>query len=1082
MLPFNYYSKLTRAFDYSMCRKHWELRNDPINGRIHKVLAIIQALPILGHIVSVGESYYGFRSLREKTQSEITNVAMKVLAASPPATVAQKSTETTDVHLGRLAIAYLEEGQVDTTDAMLHTANILSNNMPVLTTRGLIRSNMHFFDDTADIKLFTREDTGIVVVAKSEQQLLENGIVGFTLYTDSVTKLPPKQVNLATDLEQCLVKEVDGKPIRRSVIWYGHGSPETIDQKAHIAGLAPSDFRKTLDCLHDVGTDFLLLNTCFGGGENLGAIYGAKSGTIPMPILVQSSLDIPTNEKVGSLRTKGAMLDKVQNHLYGAQGNGSPTAKRPLTQSCVRNLFQESDFDVTAMPTLLLPTTKADIPKVAYTVFPHHSVLFLDDELSRRTLAGPSNTVDTNRSRLFFSRPVVKGTVRVWDKEASFLARGGNSQHLIQNVVAPNTSLTEILDGTLNHPTPPTIGSPPTLVGAEKAFCISRLVCKPNRDKAPIEFRDVVIARLKNQAHVYYRPTKDGNLYCMNYELTSQGYKLVSTNALESQNFYKELFADLAVCLPSSSQLEHSVGKREEQKDFYATLLQEFWSDGNIPREVKVYTAASHIENVFRKGLPVQTNLQLAIDELQDPKQTYLDAALRIATLANNQSAIDILLKAGAVKPVEQDAAVASKAADINSDTTVTPFSLRIAIQELLGLVLSDPPALKLSDKIPREFYDRYHSGFERILGEDSPFFYHFTCYQLISAIIAKRTRMGPALSVGAALRGLTLPKVTAELQKLYDFLFEKALECSNTDVMQAIRETGWIMPEPPKGERTQTVDATTVPEKTPNEIFESIETNANNLPYKLDPRIQPLMRTRYAMNRYKALAATGSKKDLDRALRLLNAGVPVDVTGVAPQVTLWTAVALDNRILVQSLSDLGVKQNVTSAACQTVLTEQLSKRDSQAILKLLQSGVKLNPEQLEKAVDIALEKSDLSLLQNLVATYKAKLPEHANICLEKALQSGEFGLASFLAARIPPPNNILITALRTGKCAAYILVEEAYGSKIAQTVKMADIREAIDIALSSREKRDFIDLLLERKLLSTEESEQLLHATTPIL
>ena len=235
--------------------------------------------------------------------------------------------------------------------------------------------------------IYIQKNGAFSVVIPKGKPVTEFGFNAGNLEKSTGQHLKPS--GLPIDIPSLFINENEKQRFFRLISISGHGSypgfPEALnpEQPGVIAGIPTNEFQKTLKDLKEKNTAFLLLFSCYSAGTNVANIHLPEE-TLPYPIYVNSSFDLPTKEITRSVgidmpssggydRTK--VLVEVQKLIFPTDPLHAllRTVPRQLTQRDRESLSRIMDYPFlvskfTNLGTLFLPSNKSDIPKVAYTL------------------------------------------------------------------------------------------------------------------------------------------------------------------------------------------------------------------------------------------------------------------------------------------------------------------------------------------------------------------------------------------------------------------------------------------------------------------------------------------------------------------------------------------------------------------------------------------------------------------------------------------------------------------------------------------------------------------------------------------
>lgn len=408
----------------------------------------------------------------------------------------------------------------------------------------------------------------------------------------------------AHDIENLLLKETEDFGFHRVVAWVGHGISATESPKsAKITGLSIPDFQKGLEVLRNKNLKFLLLNSCYSGGANLSEIKA------PVPTIVQNSTEIP------SFATRNPPFTFIQKQLYHMTRDGWVLRDLPLTESKLQMIarkvgseLETNELDIEMgkraqmhnLPTILLPTSTADLPQVPVS-FKSSQFLNVRDQIKQH----PANdeVIDTlgpnDKGFFLFTDPV--NPIKLTSEESkgrALFSRGGNAHHVITELNLPNMELQSLAEQTFNV----FLEAGPIKDLSSKCFAIGQMTCKVKGKEVKLE--NVFIMKLGDLRYVAYKNPGEG-LY------TFLHFKKVPGNEEEEVDRWefgeerlsleKDSFNYLFECVMFASS-----SSRDKENAFYEGLNTLFWK-GQPPIQSQLLGGLFSSQNIFSRNAEGQT-------------------------------------------------------------------------------------------------------------------------------------------------------------------------------------------------------------------------------------------------------------------------------------------------------------------------------------------------------------------------------------------------------------------------------------------------------------------------------------------
>ena len=479
--------------------------------------------------------------------------------------------------------------------------------------------NRHFFQAQAknlqlypkqsqitDVDFYVQKGGDLCVVIPKGKSLLDFGFNGDHLEISNDKHLSPSgySLQLDQDIKTLFINETEKKRFFRLINFGGHGSypghPNELDttQTGTIAGLSTPDFQKCLSSLKDKNMVFMFLGTCYGGGTNLESIH-LPDETIPCPIYVESSFDVSTTTIDNT-----AILETIQKMMFptGNQNSAFIPWPRPLTEADRQHLYlgmnlSNPAYKFSNLGTLLLPSNKKDIPKVAYALANPEEILdvsrvYNKERVSLNFQEALQLLEDKNpdRKAYLFSDPIVPfGLHNSGALPMILLSRGGIAQHIIKEIIAPQQNIEEIAKETFNafHP----LDHKKDDEAASKVFFIGNMKCRYEGKEAHLSC--VMIYSTPEERGVLFQLEDEKDfrrLYFNQVDSLEYPWKIDNSETVHFNEAIEEIYDTAATNALSSKALLQSTAGKESQEDFIESL-DRFFFPTQMPEEAKLYSA-----------------------------------------------------------------------------------------------------------------------------------------------------------------------------------------------------------------------------------------------------------------------------------------------------------------------------------------------------------------------------------------------------------------------------------------------------------------------------------------------------------
>jgi hypothetical protein len=475
---------------------------------------------------------------------------------------------------------------------LLEFINLAKRKIPCLLNRQFFQAqakNLKLFPeiklDNFDIYL---QKTGDLCVIIPKGQLLKD--LGFNSDNLEISKgehliSSGHTLNVVQDIKSLLINETGKERFFRLIAFKGHGAypgfPNRLDttRQGVIAGLSVKEFQESLLSLKEKNMAFMHLLSCYSGGTHSVDIH-LPDQTIPCPICVQSSFEIPTYPSDST-----PILKKAQKILFPltSQVSSFDVFPRPLKkidrQKLAHKINSSSSVSFSGVSTLFLPSNKRDIPKVAYTLVNEEildvSRAYKENEALGKTERRPKYLRDKNISRkaYLFSDPIVPFTLKVSGiLPMILLSRGGNARHVIKEVVDPYQNIEDIAKETFNAFQ--SVMNIKNKEPASKVFFIAHLKCKYEGKEANLS-RVMIKNTMKEREVLFQLEGEEGfRRLIFKYRKSANGYFLEKEDpkVLSLHEAVSAIYLAAAASAPSSKALLQTTAGRQSQEDFIEAL------------------------------------------------------------------------------------------------------------------------------------------------------------------------------------------------------------------------------------------------------------------------------------------------------------------------------------------------------------------------------------------------------------------------------------------------------------------------------------------------------------------------------
>lgn len=505
----------------------------------------------------------------------------------------------------------IETSPIDTdNDAMLSRfTDSIQDGIPCLLNRDFFQIQAQNIKEKTinfdDVDIYVQKKGDLCAVIPKGDSLEEYGFAAdqFELSTGQHLKPSGHSLKIAQDLKSVLVSETKDERFFRLVDFHGHGSypgfPEQIDEtlKGKIAGLPAQELQDSLLALKERNMVFMALGSCYAAGTNITDIH-LPNQVISCPIYVHSSFDTVTYTHKSTPLLKAAEKLLFPRRL---QGQMYVQSLRQLTKSDRQKLMHmpiktDPAYKFTNLGTLLLPANQQDIPKVAYTIADPEEILDVSraQRENGNSIEGLKTLEDKNASRkaYVFSDPIVPFTLSASGPlPMILLSRGGTTQHVIKEVVAPQQDIVDIAKETFNAFIP--IGAEDVdQEPASKAFFIAHMHCK--YEGKEVKLSQVMIVNAMDQRKIIFKIGGEDDFRSINFDKSgnaASGYlwKIGKAETLSLNEALRDIYMAAAASIPTSEALLQTTAGRRSQLEVLEALDAYFFQ--RMPPAAKLYSA-----------------------------------------------------------------------------------------------------------------------------------------------------------------------------------------------------------------------------------------------------------------------------------------------------------------------------------------------------------------------------------------------------------------------------------------------------------------------------------------------------------
>jgi ankyrin repeat protein len=498
--------------------------------------------------------------------------------------------------------------------AMLnYFAHLVAKGIPCLVNRHFFQAQSQNFKQLPKLNLdvsvdiYVHKKVELCVVIPKGKFLKDLGINSDCLEISKGEHLTSSgfPLQIAQDIQTLLINETEKHRFFRLIELNGHGLyPKglkglDLTKQGTIAGLPIIEFQQTLSSLKEKNMVFMSLNSCFSGGTNSTDIH-LTDHTISCPIYIQSSFDTVTRSILDADEYDTTpILDEVQKMMFPPRNEGVPFIAQPrqLAEvdrqklSLIMNISNPAN-KFTNLGTLLLPSNKKDIPKVAYTLANPEQILDVSSAY-RKAENKPRVLEDKhlNRKAYLFSDPIVPFSLSVsGDLPMILLSRGGTNHHILKEISAPKQSIEDIARETFNAFESILYKSEDQ--PASKAFFIGNLKCQ--YDGKGVNLSSVMITNNPEERSVLFQLEGEKDFHQLHFKSSfeSSGYpwKINQSEIVNLKDALQKIYLAVTISTPSSKALLQTTAGKESLGDFIEALDQFFFHE-NIPASAKLYSA-----------------------------------------------------------------------------------------------------------------------------------------------------------------------------------------------------------------------------------------------------------------------------------------------------------------------------------------------------------------------------------------------------------------------------------------------------------------------------------------------------------
>lgn len=478
----------------------------------------------------------------DKTNKALT-ISLAVLVEIDAALEIYKPRET-------IPITFMIENSInkDSPDVFLDaTKRMLNSKSPVVLTKAIVYNQTNEYEELLKSQdVYVQRNGGFILVLPKGENPSKLGFNTNEIekWTKPLSEIPVTSLDFSKDVDGLLLKDQEDLQFDRIISLQGHGSSphsETILEEGQVSGLPISEFQKGISTLKDKNMIFLHIFSCHAGGVNTTQLHTSE-GTVPCPILVESSVDIPAYASSSSAGYD-KMFTKAEKLLFkkSQMDKRMPKSLQHASQADMFKLAHLTPLHQTQNPAnylnslsmTILPSNVSDVPRVSYSMPTLGLVFDVNKNVKNMRHHGLSTSfieVPPNQSTLLFSAPVIDSKIIASGTNLILIARGGNSQHLVRELEAPNVDLMTIVKSTfemsLRYPSP-----------ARKAYFFGSITCKYNG--VITTFKNCMIKKSGNEAILLFKKQGEENFTSIGYVIESDFYD--DTMVYSPKNSTKQL-------------------------------------------------------------------------------------------------------------------------------------------------------------------------------------------------------------------------------------------------------------------------------------------------------------------------------------------------------------------------------------------------------------------------------------------------------------------------------------------------------------------------------------------------------------
>jgi ankyrin repeat protein len=495
---------------------------------------------------------------------------------------------------------------------LIDFAHLIAKGIPCLVNRHFFQAQADNFKEfpnlnfDSEVDIYLQKEGDLCVIIPKDKSLTDLGFNAEHLEISKGEHLTPSgySLQIAQDIEALLINETEKQRFFRLIEFSGHGTysenPEGLDlsQSGEIAGLSTADFQQSLSSLKDKNMVFMSLSSCFSGGTNSVDIH-LPDQTVPCPIYIHSSFDTVTSTiDYNDEYDMTSILERAQKMIFRPRNQGLPfiTQPRQLIEadkqklSLITNISDPTN-KFTNLGTLLLPSNKADIPKVAYTLANPEQILDVSRAYKKTESLGLLEDKNSNRKAYVFSDPIVPFSLKVDSNlPMILLSRGGTAHHVLKEVIAPQQNIEEIAKETFNSFIS-IAASKGEDEPAHKVFFIGLLKCKFEGKEANLQ--RVMIKNTPERREVLFQLKGEEDFHRIQFKLAeAPGYpwKIDKSEVIDLNEALKDVYQASVASTPLSKALLQSTAGRQSEENFIEALEEVFFPE-KMPEVAKLCSA-----------------------------------------------------------------------------------------------------------------------------------------------------------------------------------------------------------------------------------------------------------------------------------------------------------------------------------------------------------------------------------------------------------------------------------------------------------------------------------------------------------